>query len=921
MIRTQQSLRALSFFIVAVAALLLPVCIQAQDPGIRDSVVLEFDELVVGQSRPITMRLVNDSLLAAIVIPLGIFSGESGGFAVADSAVWVGRIADPSVMPFRRFTTDFADGIPPDSVQIVLSRSFGSSLPPGNDVVVQIYLTGTAPGAIVIDTIIHPPANSLLANTHDVKEYIPYFEPVTIPVTDSVPPPPAISVSGDESPVTAGSSISLWVSATSDLGGPLSASVISLRNCDDTTVSPLASASFSGGNPWMLSWTPGPGDIGIWCATVEVCDTSGACSRTELLLQVVEASASVVTFDRTTVEVDEDVFFMSGADFSGSSAPELFVGSSGSGYGSTEQLYDMGGGASGTLLYDYRREQGFTAGTFGYVDTDSDLDVVFKRLSSVVTLLGNGSGGFTETEIPAFLHGVGKAPGALGEFTGDGWLDYVHFLLPDGRLYYGQPGGAFDATQTAVVSLPEEVKAVNSADFDGDGDRDLAVGTIWGLRILLNDGTGSFSAGAAYAQTYGTSDIQVTSAGSDFNHDGNFDLSLATPSVGGPTSELVVYFGNGDGTFSPSLVRTVFGQIPVTQPGDFNNDTHLDIAIINSARNYAGILFGDGSGTFSDEIRLPLDNDLPTSMTSMDYDVDGDLDLVVYGRFEGGNYNYPATLTVLRNTGDPGAAAVSLHVEADGNAELSLQTAEGYEVDRLRSTLSSGAFFERSSGTAVIAQRIDLGCLSGTQPAVRVMPRVGLPAGAPFSLDFTMNGKDFRLAEDASMSPSGYVFSIQLSGGEVFPASGSFTYNTQPTFVWPEFDDFHDAPLFELATDLEFQNIVHMATLSGSSYTLPTPLAVTDTTLYYWRVLPTNKNLPGETYALNVIAGGLAPRGDVTGDGQVNLTDVTVLVNWLFLQGPEPSNPEAGDVNDSGAINLTDLTLIVNYLFFGQPLP
>jgi len=54
---------------------------------------------------------------------------------------------------------------------------------------------------------------------------------------------------------------------------------------------------------------------------------------------------------------------------------------------------------------------------------------------------------------------------------------------------------------------------------------------------------------------------------------------------------------------------------------------------------------------------------------------------------------------------------------------------------------------------------------------------------------------------------------------------------------------------------------------------------------------------------------------DVNEDGMVNLTDLTQIVNWLFLNGPEPVDPVAADVNVSGETNLTDLTLIVTCLF------
>ena len=61
--------------------------------------------------------------------------------------------------------------------------------------------------------------------------------------------------------------------------------------------------------------------------------------------------------------------------------------------------------------------------------------------------------------------------------------------------------------------------------------------------------------------------------------------------------------------------------------------------------------------------------------------------------------------------------------------------------------------------------------------------------------------------------------------------------------------------------------------------------------------------------------------GDFNGDRFVNLTDVTLLVNYLFGNGPPPGNLAPIDVASpcEFQINLTDLTLLVNRLFQSGP--
>jgi hypothetical protein len=62
-------------------------------------------------------------------------------------------------------------------------------------------------------------------------------------------------------------------------------------------------------------------------------------------------------------------------------------------------------------------------------------------------------------------------------------------------------------------------------------------------------------------------------------------------------------------------------------------------------------------------------------------------------------------------------------------------------------------------------------------------------------------------------------------------------------------------------------------------------------------------------------------RGDANGDGEINVTDVVYLINYLFIGGPEPLPWESGDVNCDGAVNVSDVVYLINYLFIDGPPP
>ena len=55
-------------------------------------------------------------------------------------------------------------------------------------------------------------------------------------------------------------------------------------------------------------------------------------------------------------------------------------------------------------------------------------------------------------------------------------------------------------------------------------------------------------------------------------------------------------------------------------------------------------------------------------------------------------------------------------------------------------------------------------------------------------------------------------------------------------------------------------------------------------------------------------------RGDVNGDGNVNITDAIRLINYLANGNDDGINPEAANCNGDNLVNITDAILLINYL-------
>jgi len=112
----------------------------------------------------------------------------------------------------------------------------------------------------------------------------------------------------------------------------------------------------------------------------------------------------------------------------------------------------------------------------------------------------------------------------------------------------------------------------------------------------------------------------------DFNGDGRLDIASVNESQ--TNGEMLVYLGNGDGTFQHPKVY-VAGSYPYgIVAGDFNRDGQLDLAMTNYLGNTVSIFLGNGDGTFTSFGSFATDKG-PFGVNAADYNGDGNLDLAV----------------------------------------------------------------------------------------------------------------------------------------------------------------------------------------------------------------------------------------------------------------------------------------------------
>jgi hypothetical protein len=122
----------------------------------------------------------------------------------------------------------------------------------------------------------------------------------------------------------------------------------------------------------------------------------------------------------------------------------------------------------------------------------------------------------------------------------------------------------------------------------------------------------------------------VSLAVGDFNKDNLIDIAVANYAA----QNVVILFGNGDGTFLLGAAYSTGSQSTLIAIAvkDINNDTILDIAVVDWGTGYGniGVLYGMKNGTFLLPIPYSTGFDSePTSIAICDFNNDGQEDLVV----------------------------------------------------------------------------------------------------------------------------------------------------------------------------------------------------------------------------------------------------------------------------------------------------
>jgi FG-GAP-like repeat len=246
-----------------------------------------------------------------------------------------------------------------------------------------------------------------------------------------------------------------------------------------------------------------------------------------------------------------------------------------------------------------------------------------SRKGPISILVNDGNGRFRRDRV--VRSGLSASSVAATDLNHDGLID---LLMAGGNARHDvsvllrEPAGGFLAPRRfRVVGGDLGAIALGVADIDGDGNVDLALTGGDAVAVVLGNGDGTFAPASFRRRLAIEHDLQLA----DVNRDGKLDL-LLTKDIGLiSNNQVVVFLGNGDGTFVPGPITHFRGQTFGFVVTDLDGDANPDVT------GGGFVLNGRGDGSFARAQPLPGSFYAHRAVTSAvaDFDLDGRPDIAI----------------------------------------------------------------------------------------------------------------------------------------------------------------------------------------------------------------------------------------------------------------------------------------------------
>lgn len=254
----------------------------------------------------------------------------------------------------------------------------------------------------------------------------------------------------------------------------------------------------------------------------------------------------------------------------GAARVAVFLGSGGGAFGPPVD-YPVGNSPNSLVVADFNN------------DGKVDLAVACQSSNAVYVLLGNGDGTFGA----ATSHAVGANPFgiAVADLNGDRNADLVTSNAFSGTVSVLLGNGAGGFAAASNVSVGANPESVAAADLNRDGKADLVVGrggpSGGAVVTLMGNGNGTFGAPSTYGITSPVTDVAVA----DFDGDGNADVAAATS--GG---SVFILAGSTTGVLGVVVGFAAGGSPRSLAVGDLNGDAKADLVVAGNSAGTVSVL-------------------------------------------------------------------------------------------------------------------------------------------------------------------------------------------------------------------------------------------------------------------------------------------------------------------------------------------
>ncbi|MFT6780554.1 MAG: putative repeat protein (TIGR01451 family), partial [Saprospiraceae bacterium] len=272
------------------------------------------------------------------------------------------------------------------------------------------------------------------------------------------------------------------------------------------------------------------------------------------------------------------------------------------------------------------------ASSWGDFDNDGQIDVVIaNNVGDPIQLYKNNNQTFVNQSSAL----IGLADGythnvCFVDFDRDGWLDIFasdYFGTNFNHLYRNRGDGTMELTYgLEIVSEASNSIGAIWADVNNDGWSDCFIPNYGTSNVLyINQEGTSFS-----AIEMGDLSNSVGASFGDFDNDLDLDLFVANAS----DQHNFLYTNDGNGNFTKVITGWVAedkGNSHGSVWADLDNDSWLDLAVMNDLDGSKFLYMNNGDGTFGKVTDSPFVSPVGNSfaIASTDLELDGDIDLVI----------------------------------------------------------------------------------------------------------------------------------------------------------------------------------------------------------------------------------------------------------------------------------------------------